>query len=664
MDVLSGIAASVNGTPAEATSTANNSGANKEGSPDVGGSSTPALSTEGLMTFSSLEQRNVHAEKFLYTEIVKAHLGETASIIIGLLISLGRLTVREIYDKLECKMSIDSIRRTLVSLTQLRCVKYLEESKRGSKISTYYYYNEDGLHLLIYSGMIVDDVSSRFPEEKRLVVSEIIQNILALGSLSLQDYLKSGNFEIPEHEISSIFVELCEMGFLARLTKFDYIPIQDLWALLYEKEYNLLPKNSTLSDLKKRTEAKNKAKIEFHNLLEASTDLSKLIKIDTKTSLRTVIPNAPLTINIKRFLKSRRTRQLINFAKARIGFIPSQIYKAALKMTENKAPYFFDPLTETGLLQDLDEANAMKDDLELLEEKTPGVTFNALDVSKYIPNSLNLQGSLIYERKSNKRAQQDEQQQGAKKLKTEDGFVIPQVPKTNEKPEEVSTNEEMDVEEDTNEEFDSDVITIINGHLKLLANSPVAFLKEVQPNTFYIPYSSLIPQLREFVYDYIIASTLGPPSLRIRRCIKENKLVSEKVINTMALMREKDIRTTIGALIKYNAVEIQEVPRTADRSASRSVFLFRCNESHSHNFVKQNLAWNLANLFYKKEKLKADNKTLLQKANRDDVKGKEKDLLLPSELNQLKMVNERELNVFTRFSRGLALWEVFKFFKT
>ncbi|KAL3234645.1 DNA-directed RNA polymerase III subunit RPC3 [Nakaseomyces bracarensis] len=664
MDVLSGITASVNGTPVETNSAAPN--ANKDTTSETY-NSTPALSTEGLMTFSSLEQRNVHPEKFLYTEIVKAHLGETASIIIGLLLSLGRLTVREIYDKLEYKMSIDSIRRTLVSLTQLRCVKYLEESNRGSKIKTYYYYNEDGLHLLLYSGLIVDDFSSRFPEGKRLVVSEIIQNILTLGSLSLQDYLKSGNFDVPQHEISSIFVELCEMGFLARLTKFDYIPIQDLWSLLYEKEYNSLPRNSTLSDLKKRTEAKNKAKVEFHNLLEASTDLSKLIKIDPTTSLRTVSPNVPLTINIKRFLKSRRTRQLINFAKARVGFIPSQIYKAALKMTENKAPYFFDPLSETGLLQDLDEANGMKDELELLEEKTPGVTFSAIDVSKYIPKTLKLHGSLIYERKNNKRPQQEEPNQNTKKLKTEDGFVIPQLPKNNKISEEEENNENNNIEddnEDINTDLDSDDITTINGHLKILAASPVSFVKEVQPNVFYIPYSSLIPQLREFVYDYIIASTLGPPSLRIRRCIKENKLVSEKVINTMALMREKDIRTTIGALIKYNAVEIQEVPRTADRSASRSVFLFRCNESHSYNFVKQNLAWNLANLIYKKEKLKSDNKTLLQKANRDDVKGKEKDLLLPSELNQLKMVNERELNVFSRFSRGLTLWEVFKFFKT
>ena len=76
--------------------------------------------------------------------------------------------------------------------------------------------------------------------------------------------------------------------------------------------------------------------------------------------------------------------------------------------------------------------------------------------------------------------------------------------------------------------------------------------------------------------------------------------------------------------------------------------------------MRQNLEWNMANLLFKKEKLKQENSTLLKKANRYDVKGRENELLLPSELNQLKMVNERELNVFARLSRLLSLWEVFQ----
>lgn len=666
MDILSDIKASVKGAPAPQQNPAAIKSEN--GNVDVSVSNEihqqTAASTEELMSVSSLEQRTLHAEKFLYTEVIKSYLGERASTVISLLISLGRLTVREIYEKLNFTMSIDSIRRTLVSLTQLRCVRYLEEPKRGSaKYNTYYYYNKDGVYLLLYSGLIINDISSRFSEQKRPIVAEIIQNILSLGSLSLNDYLENVTYNIPKHEMSGLFVELCEMGFLVRLTKFDYTPIKDLWNLLYEKEYNQLPRNSTQSDLKKRTEAKNKAKTEFHNLMEASTDLSKLIKLDPSTSLRTVIPTATLTINIKRFLKSRRSLQLTNYARSRVGPVSAQLYKLALKLTENKAPYFNDILSETDLLQDLDELTAMSDEMELLEEKSPGVTFTANDILKIVPKNYKIENSLVYEKKSGKRSQNQEKSANTKRLKTEDGFVIPSLPTDNNHSNEKEIDD-AEVEDGINEgdEMDADSVSIINSHLKILASSPVPFLKETQPNVYYIPYSNLIPELKSSIYDHIIVSTLGPPSLRIRRCIKENKLVSEKVINGTALMKEKDIRTTIGSLIKYNAVEIQEVPRTVDRSASRAVFLFRCNESHSYNFMKQNLAWNLANLLYKKEKIEDENKTLLMKANRDDVKGKERELLLPSELNQLKMVNERELNIFTRSFRLMSLWEVFEFF--
>lgn len=78
--------------------------------------------------------------------------------------------------------------------------------------------------------------------------------------------------------------------------------------------------------------------------------------------------------------------------------------------------------------------------------------------------------------------------------------------------------------------------------------------------------------------------------------------------------------------------------------------------------MKLNLTWNLARLISKLETLKEENATLLKKANRDDVKGREMELLLASEINQLKVVNDRELNGLVRRHRLLSLWEVFKLF--
>lgn len=614
------------------------------------------LPSEELLSVSSLEKRTLSPEWFLYTELSKFHLGERASSVIDILVSKGRLSVHEIHERLP-SLESRSIKSTLVSLIQLRCVKYWEETSSSGKSTTYYYFNEDGLILLLYSGLIIEELSHQIPNAT--MAAQIVQNILSLGSITVKDYLQNNDCKASKSEISSIFVHLCEQRFLSPLSKLHYTPISDLWNKIYEKEYKAIPRNLTMSDLKRRTEAKTKAKQEFQELIDNSNNISKLMTIDPNTSLTAVVGTIPLTINLDRFLKTRRSKQLVQYAKTRIGSTPAEIYNVALKITELKSPRLIDPLTKTGLLQELDEAKSMQEDAELLEEKTPGITFSAIDISKHIPSSIDLRGTLASELKSKKRAPETSSQQPGKKLKTEDGFVVPPPPVTYE----LGRNSfNSDGEEPYEDDPEPHSISLINSHLKLLASSNIPFLIESRPGVYYVPYTKLVPLLRSCIYDYMLAATLGPSAMRIRRCISENSLVSEKVINSTALMKEKDIRSTIATLVKYDVVEIQEVPRTADRAASRAVFLFRSKERHAYDFMKQNIAWNIANLHFKKEKLKEDNLTLLTKANRDDVKGRETELLLPSELNQLKMVNERELNILARISRLLSLWEVFKLF--
>lgn len=624
-------------------------------------SGVPGAAQDDLAMVSSLEQRTLSPERFLYTELAKSLLGERAAFIVEILLSLGRLNVGEICARAPSSMSARSVKTTLVSLIQLRCVKYVQEAVGTSgRTSTYYYFNQEGLLLFLYSGFIIEELGKRASDP--VMASQIVQNILSLGSITLNEYLQSCDSQVSKTDVTSVFVQLCEGGFLTAISKIHYTPIKVLWDRLYEKEYSAIPRNSTLSDLKKRNEAKSKAKTQFLQTLSSVDDSSKILTTDPHTSMRTVLGSAPLTVNLDRFLKIRRSKQLVQLAKTRIGNIPAQVYSIALKITEQKSPHLVDPLTQTGLLQDLDEAVSIRADEELTEEKASGVTFSAVDIAKCLPRSLDLRGSLISTFKTKKReGNSSTQQQPAKKLKTEDGSVVPSIAELRSRDDEGAEERNEEIEELHDDGSDPHHPSLINGHLKLLASTSIPFLSEIRPGVFYIPYSKVMPMLRRFTYDYIIASTLGASAMRICRCIRENNLVSEKFINSTALMKEKDSRTTIGSLIKYNVIEIQEVPRTADRAASRAVFLFRSKETHAYNFMEQNLVWNIANLLYKKEKLKEDNATLLTKANRDDVKGKETELLLPSELNQLKMVNERELNIWARISRLLSLWEVFKF---
>lgn len=636
---------------------------------------------------STLEQRSRNPQRFLWSELIKSHLGTRCLTIMDTLIALGRLSIREIRDR-NPSFSIKEIKLILVSLTQLRLIKCFDDILPGGKKTTYYSYDEDGLYILLYSGLILNEINEKFPplatddETKKdatnsnndqFSAATIVQNIISVGSLSLSDYLSSCGPEAPKHEIINTFVRLIETGYLIPINKLNYTPLNDLWNLIYEKEYKLISKNASLSDLKKRNEAKGKAKLQFLELLNNVTDLSKTIIIDPKTSLKTVKLNIPLTFNLERFLKSRRSNQLIKFAKSRLGVMTALIYKTALNLTEQKSPSLINPMFKTGLLQDLDEAESFHEEAILQEENTPGLTFSALDISKHLPKDIDLRGSLVFthnrDKVNNKRENAaDDNDSIRKKIKTEDGFVIPALPKhVAEKVQDQDTQDNEKEDENTNtmdineDDDDPRSISYINGHLKLLTKSSIPFLRETKPGVYHVPYTNLMECLRSHTYNYLIASTLGQSAMRLCRCIIANKLVSEKVITSTALMKEKDIRSTISSLIKYNVLEIQEVPRTVDRSAARAVFLFRFKEKHSYAFMRQNLEWNIANLLHKKEVLKENNATLLLKANREDVRGREAELLLPSELNQLKMIKERELNAYVRISRILSLWEVFNF---
>lgn len=350
------------------------------------------------MTISSLEQRTLNPDLFLYKELVKAHLGERAASVIGMLVALGRLSVRELVEKID-GMDVDSVKTTLVSLTQLRCVKYLQETAISGKKTTYYYYNEEGIHILLYSGLIIDEIITQMrvndEEGHKQLVAEIVQNVISLGSLTVEDYLSSVTSDSMKYTISSLFVQLCEMGYLIQISKLHYTPIEDLWQFLYEKHYKNIPRNSPLSDLKKRSQAKMNAKTDFAKIINKPNELSQILTVDPKTSLRIVKPTVSLTINLDRFMKGRRSKQLINLAKTRVGSVTAQVYKIALRLTEQKSPKIRDPLTQTGLLQDLEEAKSFQDEAELVEEKTPGLTFNAIDLARHLPAELDLRGSLL-----------------------------------------------------------------------------------------------------------------------------------------------------------------------------------------------------------------------------------------------------------------------------
>ena len=110
-------------------------------------------------------------------------------------------------------------------------------------------------------------------------------------------------------------------------------------------------------------------------------------------------------------------------------------------------------------------------------------------------------------------------------------------------------------------------------------------------------------------------------------------------------------------MVKANVVEIQEVPRSADRAASKTFYLFRHKENYE--FLVNCLVYDMAMILNGIEKFKSEHHILLEKCNRIDVQGQEEQLLLESELKTLHGLQNREISNIVKLNRLVTLFSIF-----
>jgi DNA-directed RNA polymerase III subunit RPC3 len=586
-----------------------------------------------------------NTELYLYSGIIESYLGKRASVVASALINYGRLNIKELVKKTGLQAVV--VKKTLVSLIQLNCICTWEEKNHRSE-TTYYYFREEGALLMLYAGEILAHIDEVYHNDS---LNQIVQNFLSLGNLTVSDYLTSFGSQDAEttDSLEKNFITLVQDRFLVPVQKIHFNPLKDLWLKTYKTAYLRVPSGASVSELKRTAEAKAIAKLDFLNLLNIEPE-SLYVK-DKSTSLMKVNPNISFAFNFKRFLKSQRSVQLTQLCSHRVGKVTSQIYRRALLFTEKNSPEVVDPLIQIGLTHE---------EILSTQEYEPKTTnmFTAKDVMRGLDVSLSatiLAGPT--KRKSNTSSKINN-----KRVKLEDGsYGIPDL--------DVDDDDDHDDDDDDGDD-DEDMgglmnnasdLTTVDQHLKILANSAIPFLKKFKNGMYYVPYPELMVHLKRVVSDSIVSSTLGAPSARILRCVRSNRLASEKLISSTALLREKDARSLTSMLVKHNLLQIQEVPKSADRAASKSVFLFRVTDKHSNDTMKTNLSWNMGQIVEKIALLRLENSALISKINRDDVKGKELEYLLPSELTQLKQMNEKELLLSTKLHRLISMWEVFKF---
>lgn len=424
-------------------------------------------------------------------------------------------------------------------------------------------------------------------------------------------------------------------------------------------------------------------------------DLENTTKIGGGKLLRRLNGNVPLTVSFDRFLKHERDLQLVSISKHRIGYITSLIYDVVLSRVEKSSREIrniedivdklvadasvgigsagsstsgYDPSIGRDLMKRLE-----------LRDQQKGMNFGAADILKELSmsnrhklNKDDLIGTISNEDeddedgfKSNKKRKLEEAMNASNKRSKLSKLASQIKTFDDEENEDEDENEaEIDNGFDMNNSENSEILMLILQHLKLLTtDKSISFLMETTPGQFYVPFTVLQSQLPFYQMKQIIKNIFGTATLRVLNCIESRRLIEEKNIAKDVLMREGDVRKVIATLIKFGLVEIQEIPRTADRSAMRGIFAFRVNKGYQRGkeILAKCLMFNMGEILDQMEHIKMENKILLDKISREDVRGREVELLLESELAQLKKVVESEKIGLSKWTRLRAMGEMLWF---
>ncbi|ODV63060.1 DNA-directed RNA polymerase III subunit C82 ASCRUDRAFT_31291 [Ascoidea rubescens DSM 1968] len=631
------------------------------------------------MTTSASILPTLSPQASLFTTLVKNSLGSNASIIISILYSYGKSTINFLISK--SKLNKKLVKSILVSLIQLSITTYWTDE---SSKQTYYFLNQEGLLVLLYSGDIITHIKNYYQDD---LPAEIIQNILNYGNLTLDNYLQTN---MKNREKSSLiefyFNKLIFDGFLMPINSNYFKNKFELYDQIYKKKLvTVFTNKSTLSIAKQKIQILKETDFEFESyflidnssiFLENDRFMMRNNDYNKKIHKR-INGNTSFKFNLKRYLKTVRSTHLIKLVNQYLGELPSKIYEKILFKVEKNSPNCFNYefnnyLNDIEFLSNNSKIDVTNDGSKLMEnylnyvrqeyEDNSKNYFNFNDILNLVKSdNLDLSDSINLNFKKKKRqtskiGKNDAKASSKRKINTkndgeDDGY---------------NDYEEDDDDDDFDDDFDDIEVDgkqsqsgLLNQHLKILANHSIPFLVEKTSGKYYIPFSKLIPILKEKIYLYVIKSSVDLNCFKILNCIICERLVEDKRLMNLTLIDEKTLRICINKLFKLQAICIQEIPKTAHREASREVFAYRFNNKNCYEILGNNFIYESYLIFQNLEKMREKNSILLSKVNRDDVKGQEEELLLANELNQLKWLKERELNCVGRINRARSLWDVF-----
>ncbi|PYI12803.1 DNA-directed RNA polymerase III subunit rpc3 [Aspergillus violaceofuscus CBS 115571] len=214
----------------------------------------------------------------------------------------------------------------------------------------------------------------------------------------------------------------------------------------------------------------------------------------------------------------------------------------------------------------------------------------------------------------------------------------------------------------SHQDFDAPSRTYeIDQHLSLLSQPPYNLTsKRVVSGliTWTVEFRHLARKLRHLELERVIEARYGDVALRVIRVLHAKGKLDEKRLQEISLLPFKDLRQVLASMQSGGFVDLQEVPRDAQRQPSRTIYLWFYDPDRIRNSILEDTYKAMSRCMQRLRFERSRLREFLEKTERSDVKGNEERYLSPAELTLLGQWRSKEallLGEITRLDEMVAV---------
>ncbi|KAI5280131.1 RNA polymerase III subunit C82, partial [Ascosphaera aggregata] len=185
----------------------------------------------------------------------------------------------------------------------------------------------------------------------------------------------------------------------------------------------------------------------------------------------------------------------------------------------------------------------------------------------------------------------------------------------------------------------------VEQHLSFLAQEPYLFTtRNISSGilSYAVEFRHLARSLRRLEIERLVSSQFGSIAVRIIRILSAKGKLDEKRLQEVSLISTRDLRIVLGQLEAAGWLELQEVPRDAQRQPARTLYLWFFDADRVVSNLIETCYKSMARLFTRLGVERKKVRGLLEKTERSDVRGNEDRYLSQGELEALDRWKKKE----------------------